>query len=370
MLTILSACGPRAVVERHSDTPTSTPAPVADAPTGGSRTSNPGGPINVYQSTISGELEPSVENIPQRVYVPDDMGETVVVIAPKTMAIVNRIKVGRLPEHIAPSPDFTKLYVDNEGDWTISVLDPRSGKIVNTLDVPDPYNLYFTPDGRIAIIVQELLKKIEFRDAHTWAVIRTLPVSINGIDHLDFSADGSYFLLTTEYSGTVVKVDMQKMEIAGLIQVGGLPIDVRLSPDGTVFFVANQGKHGVSVVDPVAMKEIGFIPTGRGAHGFALSRDTRSLYVSNRADGSLSVIDIAARKVTATWKIGGYPDMIQVNPAGNQIWVSSRFDGNVIVVDATSGAVTNRIHCCHQAHGLTYFPAPGSISLGHNGVYR
>jgi YVTN family beta-propeller protein len=62
--------------------------------------------------------------------------------------------------------------------------------------------------------------------------------------------------------------------------------------------------------------------------------------------------------------------MIQLNPDGTQLWASSRFDGYVLVVDTRSGKVTHRIYCGSGAHGLSYFPAPGNFSLGHNGVYR
>jgi DNA-binding beta-propeller fold protein YncE len=74
--------------------------------------------------------------------------------------------------------------------------------------------------------------------------------------------------------------------------------------------------------------------------------------------------------VVATWHVGGYPDMVQLNPDGTQIWASSRYDGNVLVIDARTGQLLHKISCGAGAHGLTYFPAPGRISLGHNGVYR
>ncbi len=127
--------------------------------------------------------------------------------------------------------------------------------------------------------------------------------------------DGSYLMISTEYSGVVAKVDTVNMRLAGYVDVGGLPIDVRLSPDGTVFYVTNQGRMGVSVVDPVAMKEIQFIPTGRGAHGLQVSRDTNLLYVSNRLEGTISVIQFSTRRVVTKWTIpgGGSPDMLQLN---------------------------------------------------------
>jgi YVTN family beta-propeller protein len=154
------------------------------------------------------------------------------------------------------------------------------------------------------------------------------------------------------------------------VRVGGLPVDVKLSPDGRYLYVANQGKGGVTIVDARSMKRVGFIATGAGAHGLSISRDTRSLYVSNRMDGTISVIDLAKHRPRATWHVGGSPDMLQVSTDGRQLWTSNRFTGSVSVISTRTGHVLHRIAVGAQPHGLAYFPQPGRFSLGHNGVYR
>jgi YVTN family beta-propeller protein len=118
------------------------------------------------------------------------------------------------------------------------------------------------------------------------------------------------------------------------------------------------------------MRRVGFLRTGRGAHGLAISRDASVLYVTNRRAGSLSVIDFATRKVVHTWRIGGTPDMIAVSPDGTQLWISNRYGGTVSVVNAQNGHVIRRIYVGGHPHGLAYFPEPGSLCLGHNGIYR
>src|SRR5204862_5236224 len=99
------------------------------------------------------------------------------------------------------------------------------------------------------------------------AVLRTVVIPGRGADHMDFSMDGSYLIISSEYTGDVTKVSTTTMQVVGHVNVGGRPIDVKISPDGKVFFIANQGRNGVSVLDPVRMKELAFIPTGTGAHG-------------------------------------------------------------------------------------------------------
>jgi YVTN family beta-propeller protein len=268
---------------------------------------------------------------------------------------------------------MSALYVDNEGSSSLTVLDIRSGRPTGqVISIPFPYNLYFTPDGTKAISVVERLQRIEFRDPHDWHLLGSVGIPWPGADHLDFSADGSYLMISTEWSGIVARVDVVNMRLAGSVWVGGLPIDVRLSPDGRYFYVTNQARMGVSVIDPAVMKEVQFIPTGRGAHGLQVSRDTKSLYVSNRLEGSVSVIDFASHAVVAKWVIpgGGSPDMLQLSPDGTQLWASGRYHRAVYVINTTTGALMAKIAVGSEDHGLTYFPNVGAHSLGHNGVYR
>lgn len=324
----------------------------------------------VYAGTIGEAVDARLADVPPRVYVPNSDAGTLDVIDPKTFRVIDHLVVGGIPHHVAPAWDLSRLYVDIERSNVLAVIDPRTGKRAGTVPVVDPYNLYFTPDGSKAIVVAERFSRLDFRNPQTWELIKSVPIPWPGIDHIDFSADGSYLMGSTEWSGMVAKVDTVAMQLLGGVKVGGLPIDVRLSPDGSVFYVANQGRHGVSIVDPVAMTEVDFLPTGRGAHGLQVSRDARSLYVSNRLEGSISVIDFAARRVTATWRTGGSPDMFQLSPDGRQLWASGRYHSEVYVVDTSTGALLHKIRTGAGTHGLCYFPNVGRFSVGHNGVYR
>ncbi len=329
--------------------------------------------FNVYANTLSGTVPCPLCEIPARVFVPNSVAGTVDVIDPKTFQVIDHYGVGFIPHHIAPAWDMSALYVDNEGSSSLTVLDIHTGHPSGTIAIPFPYNLYFTPDGTKAVDVVERLQRVEFRDwRHGWGLLRSVSIPWPGADHLDFSADGSYFLISTEYSGVVAKVDTVNMKLDGYIHVGGLPIDIKLAPDGKLFYVTNQGRMGVSVVDPDSMSEIQFIPTGRGAHGLQVSRDTKSLYVSNRLEGSISVIDFATRSVRAKWLIpgGGSPDMLQLSPDGSQLWASGRYHATVYVFNTKTGDVLAKIRVGAEDHGLTYFPNVGRISIGHNGVYR
>jgi YVTN family beta-propeller protein len=350
----------------------SSPAPTSRRPA--HQRSNAHEAPNVYAAIASRTLAPAVRHDPPYVYVPNGVPGTVEVIDPSTFTVVRRISfgAGSYPEHVTPSWNMRWLYVDVDGLSALGVIDPRTGRLVRMIHGVDrPYNLYFTPDGSRAIDVAEYENALDFMDPHRWTLTRRVTMPCRGSDHLDFGPPGTHYLLIScEYDGRVIKVDWRHMRVLDVMEVGGLPVDVKLTPDGKRFLVANQGLGGVSVVDPGRMKVVGFIKTAQGAHGMAIARNTRLVYVTNRLAGSISVIDLSRLRVVATWNVGGSPDMAQVSRDGRQLWVSNRYGTTVSVISTADGRVLHRIEVGQDPHGLTYFPQPGRVSLGHNGVYR
>lgn len=345
--------------------------------------------VNVYSHTTAGHLSPATAGALPLVYVPNRSSNSVSVIDTATLKEVDRFSVGSKPQHVVPSWDLKTLWVANNGtgkNGSLTEVDPKTGKPSRQVPVDDPYNMYFMPDGSSAIIVDEALRQLDLRDPATMALKSViLTPDCAGINHADFSVDGSYAIFTCEYGDDgLLKVDLKNQKVLGHLDLSkmGMPQDIRLSPDGKVFYVADMMNDGVFLIDGDSFAEIGFVPTGIGAHGFVVSRDGRRLYVSNRGShkmeqgrakgpGSVTVIDFATRSVIAQWPVpgGGSPDMGNISADGKQLWLSGRFDSEVYMFDTTSGAVT-RIPVGLEPHGLTVWPLPGRYSQGHTGNMR
>ncbi|MEK7913330.1 YncE family protein [Burkholderia contaminans] len=345
-------------------------------------------PDNLYSEAQAGRMSAAAAGALPRIYVPNLRSNDVYVIDPATYKVVDRFAVGRSPQHVVPAWDLQTLWVANnaEGrtDGSLTPIDPKTGKPGKTVNVDDPYNMYFTPDGKDAIVVAEAHARLDFRDPKTMALKSSLEVpQCKGINHADFSIDGRYALFTCEFGGKLAKIDFVNRKVVGYLELDrkGMPQDIRVSPDGKAFYVADMMADGVYVVDGDAFTKIGFIPTGVGTHGLYPSRDGTKLYIANRGSnrvhgprhgkGSVSVLDFATRKVVATWPIpgGGSPDMGNVSADGNTLWLSGRFDDVVYAIDTASGAVRS-IPVGMEPHGLTVWPQPGRYSLGHTGNMR
>lgn len=345
---------------------------------------------NVYSEAGRDRFSAATMDALSRIYVPAIQSGDVTVIDPVTARIVGRFRTGRNAQHVVPAWDLRTLWVTGSAtpgrrDGSLTPIDPATGTLAGPkIPVSDAYNMYFTPDGRAAIVVAEAQKRLEFRDPHTMALGSVLPApQCSGINHADFAADGNYAIFTCEFGGGLVKVDLRTRRIVGhlLLSHGRMPQDIRLSPDGSVFYVADMMADGVFLVDGERFAEIGFIPTGIGAHGLTISRDAKKLYVSNRGahsakgpahgPGSISVVDFATRRVVRTWPIpgGGSPDMGNVSADGKTLWLSGRFDNVAYAIDTRTGAV-HKVPVGREPHGLAVWPQPGRYCLGHTGIMR
>ena len=369
--------------------------------------------INIYQHTQANMLSPTVKNALYRVYVPNSRSNSVSVIDPTTYQVIQTIHTGMEPQHVVPSYDLQTLWVLNNKSNSITAINPVTGKFGQTLAIDDPYNLYFTPNGKWAIVVCEGREELQFRDPNTMKLINRLKTGCRGANHMEFSDDGTFAIVTCEHSSQLMKVDLINNKVLGYLVLNAqktqlktagktaeinisadgnihfqdnseqsMPQDIRSTADGKLFFVADMMKDGVAMVDPIRFTQIGFIPTGIGAHAVYPSRDGKLFYVSNRGchhsscgphgPGSISVIDPDKKAVIATWTIpkGGSPDMGNVTANGKELWLSGRYDSEVYVFDTTTGQLTHRIPVGSGPHGLTVWPQPGRFSLGHTGNMR
>ena len=364
---------------------------VAAARRGAAQTPAPGDsvPPGLYAAAGAGMLSPAARRAVPFVYVPNSKDGTVTVIDPLTYHVLRTFATGALPQHVVPSYDLLTLWVANNLGNTLTPIDPASGREGPSVPVADPYNLYFTPDGHWAIVVAERLRRLDFRDAHTMALVQSVPVECKGVDHMEFTADGRYAIATCEFSGELVKLDLSTRRVVGylLLDPAGLgaramPQDIRASPDGHVFYVADMVANGVYLVDPDGFRRVGFVATGKGTHGIYPSRDGRRMYISNRGwnttaggrhgPGSITVLDPATQRIVATWPVpgGGSPDMGNVTADGRELWLSGRYDSEVYVFDAQTGRLMHRIAVGREPHGLCVWPQPGRYSLGHTGNMR
>ena len=349
-------------------------------------------PSDIYAADRPNQLSPIVKDFPERVYVPNHTSNTVTEIDPKTFKVIRTFKVPKGPQHVVPSWDLKTLWVNDDEGNHLTPIDPKTGLPGKSIYVHDPYNLYFTPNGKYAMVMAEADREIVFRDPHTMAIKKIVHVACDGVNHADFTADGNYFVASCEFSGQLILVNTAKMQVVKYFTLPSkyldgkflptyqhmtpadipTPQDVKLSPDGKTFYIADMMENGVWVMPASNFGHVYFIHTGVEAHGLYVTRDSKYLLITNRGEGSISVLRFSDNKLVAKWKIpgGGSPDMGGISADGTQFWVSGRYNNVVYVFSITQGKFLRSIAVGKEPHGLSYYPQPGRYSVGHTGVFR
>ncbi len=334
---------------------------------------------DIYAADRPNQLSDVVKNFPSIAYVPNHTSNTLSEIDIKTMKVIATYKMKLGPQHVVPSWDLKTLWVNNNQGNYLTPVNPANGKPGKPVYVHDPYNLYFTPNGKYAIVMAESDKQMVFRDPHTMKIVKKVPVKCAGLNHADWTKDGNHFVATCEFSGQLIWVNTSTMKVEKYATIPRthskmrpMPQDVKISPDGSTFYVADMMSNGVWTMPADKFGKFGFIPTGLEAHGLYVTRDSKFMLISNRGEGSVSLLQFSTNKIVSKMKIpgGGSPDMGGITADGKQFWVSGRFNNVVYVFDLEKRKFLKSIKVGKEPHGLAVYPQPGRYSLGHTGIFR
>ena len=335
-------------------------------------------PNNIYAADSPNNLSDVVKGTRELVYVPNYQSSSISVIDPDTYKVIKTIKTKAGPQHIVPSWDLKTLWVNNNKANYLTPINPKTVTAGKAISAHDPYNLYFTPDGKYALTMAELDEEIVFRDPQTMAIKKVVKVPCPGLNHADWTADGNQFVATCEFSSKIILVDTVKMKLLKVAplkkqnSMNPMPQDVKISPDGKTFYIADMASHGIWIMPSDNFGHLTYMHTGKGAHGLYVTRDAKTLLITNREEGSVSVMRFTDNKLIAKWKIpgGGSPDMGNISADGKFFWVSGRYNDEVYVFNIEKGEFVKRIKVGKEPHGLTIWPQPGRYSLGHTGILR
>ncbi|MEV4674492.1 YncE family protein [Actinomadura sp. NPDC049382] len=334
------------------------PGGVALAPAGG----------RVYAATGPGMIAPNARGLPPRIYVAN--GRYIDVVDPAAARVVGRYRTGAAASRVVPSWDLRRLWAADRRRGLLVPIRPHGGRRGRPVRVPGPAGLYFTPDGRDALVPAHRPRRIDVRDPRTMALRASVPMPCSA-GHADFSLRGRSLVATCTAAGELALVDLAGRRVAGTLRLpeGARPGDLRLSPDGTVFLVADAAQGGVWLVDARRFALLGFVRTAPGARGLAVSRDARRLFVVG--DGTLTAVDFRTRRVVSRWPLpgGGSPVPGGVSSDGTRLWLADPA-GIVYAVSTRTGRVLRTVRVGGRPVGLCVHPQPGRYSLGGTGLYR
>lgn len=281
------------------------------------------------------------------VLVVNSAGASLSVLDMDTHKELRRIPVLREPHHVMLTPDHGELLVGDTAGNEMLFLDPATFEIKHRMTLADPYQLGFSPDGKLLVVNGLARAQVDVYDAHSMQLVKRFPLA-SMPSHLDFAPDSSAVYVSLQGTGKLAALDLRRMAVLWTAPVGKAPAGV-MWQNGRVL-VANMGEDNVAVVDPVDGKVERRIRTGKGAHQLFRSPDGKIIWVNNRVEGSTVALDAESLAVTRTFHVPGGPDDIVFAPDG-KLWITERFAQKVAVLDPASGGMTE-IDVGRSPHGI------------------
>jgi YVTN family beta-propeller protein len=281
------------------------------------------------------------------VFVVNSNDANISVIDLATRRVVNTLPMLREPHHLVLSPDHRSLVVGDTRGNALFFLDPRTGALQRRVTVSDPYQLQYSPNGKLLTTAGLARNQVDIFDADSMTLLHRVPAKTMP-SHIAYSPDSAVVYVTLQGTDRLIAIRTADGAVLWNNHVGNTPAGVIYNRGRLL--IGCMGEAHIAVVDPATGRVERVVPTGKGAHTLFPSPDGKLIYATNRVDGTISVIDADTLEVKRTLSVPGGPDDLEFAPDGT-IWAALRFAQSVGVIDPQSGAVT-RIAVGRSPHGI------------------
>ncbi|MGA3034335.1 MAG: cytochrome D1 domain-containing protein [Terracidiphilus sp.] len=201
-------------------------------------------------------------------YVTTELDHSVTIIDPKTLKIVGSIPTGQPESHmLALSHDGLRGYTANVGPGTVSVLDMKARKTLAVIPVSgNTQRIAISNDDKWVLTADQTAPRMAVIDTATNTVAKWVKLDGTGYGGAP-TTDGRWFLLAIPHENKVDVIDLKTMTLARSVDVGKNPQEVLVRPDGKAAYASCIGSNQVTEIDLAAWKVSRTIATGSGTDG-------------------------------------------------------------------------------------------------------
>jgi len=216
---------------------------------------------------------PLLDPVSGMLYVTTELDKTVTVVDPRSRKIVAAIPTGQEQSHmLAISHDGRRGYTANVGPGTISVLDLVEHKTVAVIPVSsDVQRVAISTDDKLVFTSDQTKPQLAVIDTATNKVKTWVPLPGTGYGAAA-TLDGRWLLLAIPSTNEVAVVDLQSMQVARKVEVASKPQEILVRPDGKMAYVSCAGSGQVAAIDLTQWKVQKLIDAGNFADGLAWAK--------------------------------------------------------------------------------------------------
>jgi YVTN family beta-propeller protein len=260
------------------------------------------------------------------------------------------LATGAAPVNPTFNRDWTKLYVSNSKGGTLTIVDTKTAKVVDSIPAggPHPSGLRFLPDGKhlvISFIGDKVTDagSLGVMDLTTGKLVKTIPVQAQS-ERFDITPDGARAYVANLVGQTISVVDLEKGEVIATIpSPEKLPFNVLISPKGNRAFVANVMGNTIIEIDTITNQVVNTIKTAAGPNGMTFTPDGDNILITDVYAGRMQSYNLSAKVVSDGSFVGLLPGFIRLAPDGLKGIFVRPYGRQVSIFDGTTMQVIENI---------------------------
>ena len=239
----------------------------------------------------------------------------------------------------------------------IVIIDLAAHKIVANIGFDHgvrPHCPVFGPKDGMLYVTTELDHSVTVIDPKTWKIVGSIPTGQPESHMLAISHDGSRGYTANVGPGTVSVLDLKSRKTVAIIPVSGSTQRISISNDDRWVFTADQTKPQMAVIDTATNKVHTWVPLSGLGYGAALTKDGRYLLMPIPERNVVDAVDLTTMKVTHSIAVGADPQEVLTAPDGKSAYVSCIRANQVAEIDLSTWSVKRSIATGKGSDGLSW----------------
>ena len=237
------------------------------------------------------------------------------------------------------------------------VIDLPSRKIIGHVEFGHgvrPHCVIYNKHDGLLYVTTELDQDVTLVDPRTLKIVGTIPTGQQQSHMLAISPDGTRGYTANVGPGTVSVLDIKARKTLAVIPISGETQRISVSNDNSMAFTSDQTQPRLAVIDTATNKVKAWVPLPGTGYGTAPTKDGRSLLVAVPGRSLVAVVDLATLKVVNTIPVPSAPQEILVRPDGKIAYVSCNVKNQVAAIDLSDWKVQKLINAGAGADGLAW----------------
>lgn len=299
------------------------------------------------------------------IYVSNEKDNTISIIDGDSLELIDTIEVGERPRGITLGKEGKILYICASDDNRIEALDLESGKIIFHLPSgPDPELMTLSADGKRIFVANEDDNMVTVVDIEERSKLLEIPVGIEP-EGIGLSPDGKWLVNTSETTNMAHFIDTESLKIVANVLVDTRPRVAQFTPDGSEVWVSSEIGGTVAIIDAkthqikhkMTFDISGLRPESIQPVGIKLSNDgSNKAYIALGPSARVARVDMKSYEIEKYFLVGPRVWNLEFSPDGKRIFTTNGISGDVSVIDLDRERVVKSVKVGRLPWGIVVRP--------------